>query len=485
YRFAPPLESGASVAARWDFSWRNDGFENTERSNAVAANGTYLDGPTIMPDLRFDPERGLSDPAARSRQGLPPRRRLPDLDDPEARRARTPGMMLGNVRMVLGTSADQTAVAPGVLQREWSGGGRHYFEYRAGLAAGLAFGSARYEVARDSASGIPIEIYHDAKHAAAVPTIMSTVKQGLEYYAQEFGPYVFGSFRIFEYPRYSTVVDARLGVIAYPEGAGFFSRFPDRRVDFVIAHELGHMWWGGQVRSQPLQGMLVLTETLASYSALILAEHVGGKAAAYPHTAALRDQYLDSRSRQSVEELPVVRSETAIAGTKGVLVLYALRDALGANRMDLALRRFIEKYGNRPPPNPTTRELVAELRAVAGDEDQALITALLERITFYDVAVTGAEARAAGDGYEVTIDVAARQLDADGAGIETEVPLAAPFDVAVFAAGSDEPLYLAKHRLTTGSQRLVVHVPARPTRVVVDPYRLMIDRNIGDNSRGL
>jgi hypothetical protein len=239
------------------------------------------------------------------------------------------------------------------------------------------------------------------------------------------------------------------------------------------------------VRSQPLQGMLVLTETLASYSALALSEHVQGKAAVYPQIVALRDQYLDSRSRQTVEELPVVRSETAIAGTKGVLVLYALRDALGADRMDLALRRFIAKYGNRPPPNPTTRELVAELRAVASAEDQALITALLERITFYDVAVTGAEARAAGDGYEVTIDVAARQLDADGAGAETEVPLSAPFDVAVFGAGADEPLYLAKHRLASGNQRLVVQVPARPTRVAVDPYRLMIDRNVRDNSREL
>jgi hypothetical protein len=40
----------------------------------------------------------------------------------------------------------------------------------------------------------------------------------------------------------------------------------------------------------------------------------------------------------------------------------------------LALRRFIEKYSNRPPRNPTTRELVAELRAVAGEEHQDFIT---------------------------------------------------------------------------------------------------------------
>jgi hypothetical protein len=199
--------------------------------------------------------------------------------------------------------------------------------------------------------------------------------------------------------------------------------------------------------------------------------------------------YLDSRSRQRVEELPIVRSETAIAGTKGVHAMYALRDVLGADRMNLALKRFIEKYGNRPPPYPTTRELVAEIRAVVSDDRyQALITDWLERITLYDVAVTGAESRAAGDAYDVTIELGARQLDVDGAGVETEVPLLAPFDIAVFAADADataEPIYLEKHWLTSGAQRVVVGVPGRPGRVAVDPYGLMLDRRPQDNFRAL
>lgn len=489
YRFVEPLPVGATVAGRWDFTWRHDGFTNLMASNAVAENGTYLDQPTVMPTLLYDGERELVDPAARSRQGLPPRARLPDLDDPEARRAVRFVVAPAEARIVLGTAEDQTAVSAGALQREWSEGGRRYFEYRAPFPVGLAFASARYAVARDSASGVPIEIFYDSKHAGAVPTIMNTVKRGLDYYVQAFGPYVFGSFRIFEYPRYSTVVDARLGVIAFNEGAGFFSKFGDRQIDFVTGHELGHMWWGGQVRSPVLQGMFVLNETLASYSALMLREHVEGRAAVRPQVAGLGSQYLDARSRQRVDELPIVRSETAIAGTKGVHALYALRDLLGADRLNSALKRFIGKYGNRPPPYPTTRELVAEIRAVVADErHQALITDWLERITLYDVAVTGATQRAVSDGFEVTIDVTARQLDVDGAGLETEVSLSAPFDVAVFAAGADaaaEPIYLEKHWLRSGPQRVVVNVHAPPGRVAVDPYGLMLERRAGDNSRDL
>ncbi len=220
----------------------------------------------------------------------------------------------------------------------------------------------------------------------------------------------------------------------------------------------------------------------------MLSEHVEGKAAVYPDVAALGGMYLDARSRQRIEELPIVRSETAIASNKGVHAIYALRDVLGADRVNFALKRFIEKYGNRPPPNPTTRELVAEFRAVAGGEYQPLITDWFERITSYDVAVTGGESRAVGDDYEVTIEVAARQLDVDGAGVETEVPLRAPFDVAVFAAGADaaaEPIYLEKHWLTSGLQSVVVRVPARPGRVAIDPYALRLDRRAQDNRRDL
>ncbi|MGE3511007.1 MAG: hypothetical protein AB7N65_19220 [Vicinamibacterales bacterium] len=487
YRFAEPLPVGATTSGRWDFTWRHDGFTNVMDSNAVAANGTYLDGPTVMPALRYDAERELVDPAARSRQGLSPAPpRVPDLDDAEARRAAPFVVAPADVHIVLGTAEDQTAVSAGVLRRDWREGGRRYFEYRAGSPIGLAFASARYAVARDSAKGVPIEIFYDPKHARALPTIMETAKQGMDYYVREFGPYVFGSFRIFEYPRYRRVVDARSGLVAFNEGAGFLSDFGDRDIDFVTAHELGHMWWGGQVHSPVLQGMFVLNETVASYSALMLREHVEGRGAVRGPVAGLGRQYLDARSRQRIEELPIVRSETAIAGTKGVHAMYALRDLLGADRMNRALRRFIERYGSQPPPYPTTRELVAEIRAVAGKRHQPLITDWLERITLYDVAVTGAESRASGDAYEAVIAIAARQLDVDGAGSETEVPLSAPFDIAVYAAGAGpaaEPIYVGTHPLISGLQRVVVRVPERPGRVVVDPYGLRLDRREADNGR--
>jgi ABC-2 type transport system permease protein len=353
------------------------------------------------------------------------------------------------------------------------------------------FASARYESARDSWNGIDIEVYHDPKHTYGVQTVLATAKAGLEYYSGAFGAYPLRELRIVEYPRYRTFARPYVGAVAYPEILGFVTKYAGGAIDFGVAHELAHYWWGGRIRTPYLQGQR-LNEALASYSAFILIRNVSGFKALERELKQTLDSYLASRGVLP-EELPLIRTEVpGLAYSKGALVLYALHDIIGDEKMNLALSRFVEKFGDKPPPFATSRDLVAELRAAAGEEHQQLITDLWERITFYDVTVTSAESRPVGDEFEVTIGVNALQLDADGAGKETEVPLATWFDVAVFpdgdgSGGSDfpEPLYLRKHRLTSGDQQIVVRVPARPARVGVDPYRKMIDRNSTDNVRAL
>jgi hypothetical protein len=65
--------------------------------------------------------------------------------------------------------------------------------------------------------------------------------------------------------------------------------------------------------------------------------------------------------------------------------------------------------------------------------------------------VDAANAREIDGGYEVTIEVTAKQFAADGHGKETEEPLDTGVDVAVFAQTDKPlaevpPLYITKHR---------------------------------------
>jgi hypothetical protein len=60
-----------------------------------------------------------------------------------------------------------------------------------------------------------------------------------------------------------------------------------------------------------------------------------------------------------------------------------------------------------------------------------------------------------------------------------------PVEVGVFAGAEDgapgDVLYLQKHRIQSGEQRIVVTVPRQPVRAGIDPRRLLIDVDGDDN----
>ena len=117
--------------------------------------------------------------------------------------------------IVLSTSADQIAVAPGVLQKEWQQEGRRYFHYKAEepILPNLSFCSARYAIARDRWKDVALEIYYDPKHPFNIAAMMETAKRGLEMYSTEFAPYQYSYLRILEFPRYRSAAKFHSGTV--------------------------------------------------------------------------------------------------------------------------------------------------------------------------------------------------------------------------------------------------------------------------------
>jgi hypothetical protein len=135
-------------------------------------------------------------------------------------------------------------------------------------------------------------------------------------------------------------------------------------------------------------------------------------------------------------------------------------------------------------------ELLQFIRAQATPAQQALVTDLFEKISFYDNRVTAATARRRADGkYEVTLDLHAAKLYADGHGKETPGKLGDWIEVGVFAQGpggkeaDEKVLYLQRRYVTQGEQTLVVVVDQAPYEAGFDPYNKLIDRVSTDNRR--
>lgn len=492
FRLEEPLAPGGTLQMAWRATRLNRGFVNSGPDNEIVANGTYVTLQTIAPLPAYDDEREITDPAERRRTGLPPAARLAALGDPAW--LNTLGFGLDgrtDFRVTFSTAGDQTAVAPGALQRQWERNGRRYFEYAMERPVWPAFGfvSARYAIAHETWNGISIDVFHDAKHPWNVPVMLETARKSLEYFSREYAPYPLRYFRILEYPRYRTAAQALPGTIPYSESAGFLTDLTNwASLDYATIHELAHQWWGGFAYGAKMQGRQMLNETMAQYSTLMMFKQQPDPQWLRRVLARTHESYIDLRSRENIAEQPLMYTEDQgnISYNKGALVMFALQELIGTERMHQGLRNYLQKFGFKDPPYPTSRDLVNELRGVAGPDYQDLITDLFERIVLYDVSVAAADVRPVDGEFEVTLEIAARQFVADGEGAEREAPLDTWFDVVVFPDATrnvapQTPLYQQKQRLRSGTQKLVIRVAKRPGAVGVDPFHLMIDRAPDDN----
>jgi hypothetical protein len=203
------------------------------------------------------------------------------------------------------------------------------------------------------------------------------------------------------------------------------------------------------------------------------------------------DSYLRKRGGEVIEELPLARVENQpyIHYRKGSLAMYLLKDQIGEEAVNRALRALLKDYAFKGPPYPTSRDLIRHLREEAGPQHQQLITDLFEKITLYDVKVETALSKHRADGkWDVTLEVDARKLYADGKGRETETPLDETFDVGVFTTEPGKKGYSAASilsmrpvRLKSGEQKVVLVVDRQPKFAGVDPYNKHVDRDSDDN----
>jgi aminopeptidase N len=203
------------------------------------------------------------------------------------------------------------------------------------------------------------------------------------------------------------------------------------------------------------------------------------------------DAYLRSRGSEVVEELPLVRVENQgyIHYRKGTLVMYWLKESVGQQTVDRALRRLLQTFAFKPAPYPSSSDFIALLREEAGPKWDSLITDLLEKVTLYDLKARDAHADKRKDGtYEVTFTIEAKKLYAGSKGQETEAPLAEELEVGVFTAqpgkkgfSAQSVLQVERRVLASGSQQVSFVVKDEPKWVGVDPYNKRIDRNSDDN----
>ncbi len=499
YRLDRPLAAGEQREFRFRVDYHSTGIGNGQAQTTFVDNGSFFNS-SLFPGFGYNARYEIDDRNERRKRDLGEPRRMHKLED-EAARADT---YLGDdadwiaFASTVCTAPDQTALAPGYLQREFARDGRRCFEYRMDrpMLDFYAFLSARWEVRKGRYGEIPIEIYFDPKHPFNVDRMIEASQKSLAYFEANFSPYQHKQLRIIEFPRYASFAQAFANTVPYSESIGFIADLRDKDaidyVFYVTAHEVAHQWWAHQVIGANVQGATMLSESLAQYSALMVMEKEYGRAHMRQFLKYELDRYLGDRGGEVVEELPLYRNENQpyIHYRKGSLVFYRLREEIGEEALNRALHRFIAAKAYQKAPFTTSLELLGFIRAEAAPEQQGLITDLFEKISFYDNRVESATARRLDDGrHAVTLKLHAAKRHADGTGKETPATLDDWIEVGVFAAGAsgkerdEKVLYLERHRITTSDPEITVEVDGVPTDAGFDPYNKLIDRVSQDNRR--
>jgi ABC-2 type transport system permease protein len=497
YRFRKPLATGETLSVRFAGRFEPRGYPNDAFNNDVSSNGSFMSN-SYLPSFGYPEGRELGDDDIRQRNKLAPKPRMKSIDDPAVRQNSYLTQDADWIAFdeTTCTAPDQISIAPGYLEREWTENGRRCFHYKMDrpILDFYATLSARYTVTREQYKGINLEIYHIPEHAFALPSMMQASKDGLDYFGTNFSPYLYRQYRIIEFPRYQGFAQAFPNTIPYSEGIGFIYRKQDGddKVDFayfVTAHELAHQWWAHQVVGGNGQGSTMFSEGLAEYSALTIMEKRFGREAAQKFLRRELDGYLRGRGTERKKEVPLlyVENQPYIHYQKGSLVFYALRDYIGEDAMNAALRAFLGKWALKGPPYPTGRDLLAEFDKLTPDSLEYVLKDLFEEMTFYDNKADSATATKRPDGtWGVHLVLRAKKLKGDSLGATRDVPVSDYIDVGVFGAHVagqklGEPLLVKKVHITENVTTLDVVVPKEPLKAGIDPYNKLNDRTPEDN----
>jgi aminopeptidase N len=322
-----------------------------------------------------------------------------------------------------------------------------------------------FVVGREEWRGMPVTYYVSPSRAADTQRTFGRTVAMLDFFSDRFG---------IKYPwdQYAQVVVEQFtaGGMENTSATTLYQRaMHDKRAlldsnpDWLIAHELGHQWWGDLVTCKDWTH-LWLNEGFATYCEVLWAEHKLG-----PDERDYR-LYQKSRSARSgsAKTRPIVDRHYPTPGSmfdsraypKGGWVLHMLRSRLGDEEFFRALKRYGTVYAYR---TAETSDLRKTFERLTGESLERFFHDWTERPAHPELKIT--TTYDAKDGL-VKIDIKQTQkVD----------PFHFPLTIELTDARSSGPVKVEKY-INERNVTLYVPVDRRPKLVRVDPaFTLLAD----------
>jgi hypothetical protein len=487
FELAAPLAPGATTSLRFDVAYEERGLRSGRMP--VTANGTMLQSFRMFPSIGYRRGYEIEDEDQRKEFGLAARKR-------QSRSDEVPGEEESDdwttFDLTVSTARGETAVTTGDLVKQWHEGDRSFFRYVTvrPVRNHISIASSRYAVESADAAGKKVELHFHPSHDANVARILDVTRKSLAYHTEQVGRYPHDALRIAEVPSSFAVAGYAQPGALYLGERRVMQIDPTRSkgVDVVarrVAHEVSHQWWGLGLAPANVDGALLITESLAKYSEIVVTEKMFGPA----HTRLLLDheldRYLGGRARAPDERpLRATLGDPWLYYAKGAIVLNAIRHLVGEESMNRALRTFYARHSG-PNGASNSRHLIEALKTAAkDDEGRRLIEQWLSDTAVYDLRVTDAMAKPLADGrYAVSAALHAEHVTENG----TSPSRRATNERLVLEIRDAEGkvLLTTAVRMTGASAPVRFVVTGRPAHITIDPALTRIDPTQRDNTAAL
>ncbi|EZH75592.1 hypothetical protein ATO12_02055 [Aquimarina atlantica] len=493
FKFEEPLAPGEQVKYSYILTYQKKGFET---SSILVNNGSFIQHSNFEPILGYTTSLEITDAFEREKRGLP--KQIENEDNASHFHADVSHVKLP-YETVVSTQKNQTAIAAGELVKTWQENDRNYYHYKSShdIIPFIAYYSGSYKIEKENYKGVEIEQYYHPGHYYNINTISKSTRQTLDYCQKHFTEYKFDHIRIAEIPgHWRFGGQAQPGTIAMVENRLYLTdnRNTDN-FDLVAKrtiHEVAHQWWGHMLTPKNVDGGGVITEGLTKYTEAVIMEKYYGKKAIWQLSKSATTRYFTGRSYATDPEPPLYTEEgqSYLLYGKSYVSLVALKDLIGEQKMNEALRGLIIQYKDEKESKVTSTELLNEFYAVTPEKYHILIDDWFKRIITYDLKIENAEVAVLDTGkYEVTIEVSAKRFETKENGEAVAILIDEPIQIGMFSKepgtidNQDAILYLKPHQINTNQMKLKFIVDEIPQYISIDPFGTRLDENTIDNTK--
>ena len=196
------------------------------------------------------------------------------------------------------------------------------------------------------------------------------------------------------------------------------------------------------------------------------------------------DRYLRGRSQEVDKEVPLYKVENQghIHYGKGSLILFALQDYIGEEKVNMAMKNYLDEYKYLDSPYSTSLDFLKHLEPQVPDSLKHLIADWFKEITLYDNRMKEATYKKLENGkYELTTKIVSVKMHADTMGNETQVDINDWIDIGVLDKDEESLIHIERVKIDQPEMTFTFSLDTIPAKAAIDPRRLLIDRVYDDN----